>query len=198
MTKIPLSLRLTIGLVIVMIGILLVNEMLNQHLEYLTTLITLITLLGAAVALFIVYRHHQHIDLAVVAPALLRSSLNALTEGVLLLDNRERIIMANKTFAEIVGIMPGALTGTSISRLGWKFSNRYENELPWTVTIRDGSQQTNRQMCLSGPGDARKVYLVDSAPVCDDRGKNSGVMVTFSDITSWKKKMTSWKACSVC
>jgi diguanylate cyclase (GGDEF)-like protein len=188
MTKVPLSLRLTIGLVVVMIGTLLVHEMLNQHLEHLTTLITLITLLGAAVALFIIYRQHQHIDLAAVAPALLRSSLNALTEGVLLLDNRERIIMANKTFAEIVGIAPGTLTGTAISRLGWKYSNRYENKMPWTVTIRDGSQQTNRQMCLPGPGDARKVYLVDSAPVCDERGNNSGVMVTFSDITQLEEK----------
>ena len=188
MTTIPLSLRLTIGLVVVMIGTLLVNEMLNQHLEHLTALITLIILLGAAVSLFIVYRHHQHIDLAAVAPALLRSSLNALTEGVVLLDNRERIIMANNTFAEIVGVVPGALNGVPIARLEWKFSNSYENELPWTITIRDGSQQTNRQMSLSGTSDARKVYLVDSAPVCDDRGKNSGVMVTFSDITQLEEK----------
>jgi len=188
MTKIPLSLRLTVGLVIVMIGTLLANEMLNHHNEHLTTLITLITILGAAVSLVIVYRHHQHIDLAAVAPALLRSSMNALTEGVLLLDNRERIIMANSTFAQIVGSAPGALNGIPISRLGWKFSNSYENELPWTSTIRDGSQQTNRQMCLSGPSGNGKVYLVDSAPVCDDGGNNSGVMVTFSDITQLEEK----------
>jgi diguanylate cyclase (GGDEF)-like protein len=188
MTKIPLSLRLTIGLVVVMIGTLLANEMLNHHNEHLAVLITLITLLGAAVSLFIIYRRHQHIDLAAVAPALLRSSLNALTEGVLLLDRRERIIMANNTFAEIIGIPPRALQGISISRLGWKFSNSYANELPWTITIRDGSQQTNRQMCLSGPSESRKVYLVDSAPVCDDCGNNSGVMVTFSDITHLEEK----------
>jgi predicted signal transduction protein with EAL and GGDEF domain len=188
MTKVPLSLRLTIGLVLVMIGTLLAGEMLNYHYEHLTTLITLITLLGSAVSLFIVYRRHQYIDFAAVAPALLRSSLNAFTEGVLLLDNRERIIMANNTFAQIVGSSPRALNGLSISRLGWKFSNSYENELPWSITIRDGSQQTNRQMCLSGRAETRKVYLVDSAPVCDDRGKNSGVMVTFSDITHLEEK----------
>jgi diguanylate cyclase (GGDEF)-like protein len=188
MTKIPLSLRLTIGLVLVMIGTLLAGELLNHHYEHLTTLITLVTLLGSAVSLFIVYRRHQHIDLAAVAPALLRSSLNALTEGVLLLDNRERIIMANTTFAQIVGISPKALDGVPVARLGWKFSNSYDNELPWSVTIRDGSQQTNRQMCLSGRAETRKVYLVDSAPVCDDRGKNSGVMVTFSDITQLEEK----------
>ncbi|MGD8631177.1 MAG: diguanylate cyclase, partial [Gammaproteobacteria bacterium] len=188
MTKIPLSLRLTVGLVVVMIGTLLANEMLNHHNEHLITLITLITILGAAVSLVIVYRHHQHIDLAAVAPALLRSSMNALTEGVLLLDNRERIIMANSTFAQIVGCAPGALNGIPISRLGWKFSNSYENELPWTSTIRDGSQQTNRQMCLSGATGNGKIYLVDSAPVCDDSGNNSGVMVTFSDITQLEEK----------
>jgi len=188
MTKVPLSLRLTIGLVIVMIGTLLAGEMLNHHFEYLIPLITLITLLGSAVSLFIVYRRHQHIDLASVAPTLLRSSLNALTEGVLLLDCRERIIMANTTFAQIFDTSPEALKGTDISQLGWKFSNSYESELPWSITIRDGSQQTNRQMHISGPAEPRKIYLVDSAPVCDDRGKNSGVMVTFSDITQLEEK----------
>jgi len=188
MTKVPLSLRLTIGLVIVMIGTLLAGEMLNHHFDYLIPLITLITLLGSAVSLFIVYRRHQHIDLAAVAPTLLRSSLNALTEGVLLLDNRERIIMANTTFGRIVNVTPEALKGISISQLGWKFSNSYENELPWSITIRDGSQQTDRQMCLSGHHGDRKIYLVDSAPVCDNHGKNSGVMVTFSDITQLEEK----------
>ena len=43
MTKVPLSLRLTIGLVLVMIGTLLAGEMQNHHYEHLTTLITLIT-----------------------------------------------------------------------------------------------------------------------------------------------------------
>jgi diguanylate cyclase (GGDEF)-like protein len=188
MTKVPLSLRLTTGLVLVMIGTLLAGEMLNYHTEHLTTLITLITLLGSAISLFIIYRQHQHIDIATVAPALLRSSLNALTGGVLLLDNRERIIMANNTFAQIVGTSPRALNGVPISRLGWTFSNSYETDLPWSITMRDGSQQTNRQMCLSGRSEARKVYLVDSAPVCDDRGNNSGVMVTFSDITHLEEK----------
>ena len=51
MTKVPLSLRLTIGLVLVMIGTLLAAEMLNHHHEHLTTLITLITLLGSAISL---------------------------------------------------------------------------------------------------------------------------------------------------
>ncbi len=188
MTRVPLSLRLTIGLVLVMIGTLLAGEMLNHHYEHLLIIITLITLLGSAVSLFIVYRRHQHIDLADVAPTLLRSSLNALTEGVLLLDKQERIIMANNTFAQIVGITPRALNGISISRLGWKFSNSYDNELPWSVTIRDGRQQTNRQMCLSDPAGDRKIYLVDSAPVHDNYGKKSAVMVTFSDITQLEEK----------
>ncbi|HYQ71246.1 MAG TPA: diguanylate cyclase [Gammaproteobacteria bacterium] len=188
MTNIPLSLRLTIGLVLIMIGTLLAVEMLNQHHEHLTTLITMITLLGSTISLFILYRRHHHIDLATVAPNLLRSSLNALTEGVLLLDNRERIIMANNTFAEIVGIPSGALQGVPVSNLGWRFSNSYDSEFPWTVTIRDGQQQTNRQMCFPGNDESRKIYLVDSAPVSDENGKNNGVMVTFSDITHLEEK----------
>jgi PAS domain-containing protein len=125
--------------------------MLNHHNEHLITLITLITILGAAVSLVIVYRHHQHIDLAAVAPALLRSSMNALTEGVLLLDNRERIIMANSTFAQIVGCAPGALNGIPISRLGWKFSNSHGQARSGMAA----SKPTDRCVSRAPPGTAR-------------------------------------------
>jgi diguanylate cyclase (GGDEF)-like protein len=188
MKKVPLSLRLTIGLVVIMIGTLLAAEMLNQHFEYLDTLITLIIILGSAVSLLIIYRRHQHIDHTTFAPTLLRSSLNALAEGVLLLDNREHIIMANTTFARIIDISPDVLNGIPISLLGWKFSNNYDDELPWSATIRDGRRQTNRQMCLPGQTGSRKIYLVDSAPVRDDRGRTSAIMVTFSDITQLEEK----------
>jgi diguanylate cyclase (GGDEF)-like protein len=188
MTKVPLPVKLTIGLVIFMTGTLVVGNIVKQHAEYPTPLITLIILLGSIVSLLVIYQRRQHTDFATFAPNLLRSSLNALTEGVLLLDNREHIMMANSAFSRIVDISPEVLKGIPVSLLGWKFSNSYDEELPWSVTIRNGDRQTNRQMCLSNETGARKVYLVDSAPVSDDRGKTNAVMVTFSDITQLEEK----------
>ena len=102
MLKFPLSLRLTTGFVVMMIGVLLLSESLDYHFQYLPGLVAVIAIMGAAISLFIITRNHLHIDLAAVAPVLFESTLDALTEGVVLLDNRERIIIANATFANIM------------------------------------------------------------------------------------------------
>jgi diguanylate cyclase (GGDEF)-like protein len=188
MMKLPLSLRLTTGLVIMMIGTLLVCDSLNYHFEYLAALITSIAVLGAAISLFIISRNHDHIDLAAVAPVLLESTLDALTEGVVLIDNKERIIIANATFANIVGTQPASLKNIFISRFGWKFSNSYENEMPWSLAIREGSSQTNKQMYMSGSDSKQRIFVVDSSPVRDSKGKSSGVMITFDDVTRLEQK----------
>ena len=171
-----------------MISVLLLCESLNFYFEYLTGVITVLTVLGAFIALFIISRSHASIDLSSVAPVLLEATLDALTEGVVLLDNRERIIIVNTAFADIIGTTPAALKNISISRLGWKFTNSYENEMPWTIAIRDGSRQTDKQMCMSGIAGTQKIFVVDSAPVRDSSGKDSGVMVTFDDVTRLEEK----------
>ena len=188
MMSLPLSLRLTTGFVLMMIGTLLVCESLNYHFEYLAALITVIAVLGATISLFIISRSHDRIDLAAVAPVLLESTLDALTEGVVLLNNKERIIIANATFADIIGTQPASLKNISISRFGWKFTNSYENEMPWSLAIREGSPQTNKQMCMSGSDGKQRIFVVDSSPVRDSKGKSSGVMITFDDVTRLEEK----------
>ena len=188
MLNIPLSLRLTTGLVILMIGALLVGETIGYQLENLAGIITAITILGIAIALFIIARTHNHIDLAAIAPTLLTSTLDALTEGVVLIDKKERIVIANKAFADIVGTTPQVLKGTTISGFGWKHVNDYETETPWVVSHREGRQLTNRQMYLLGHNGEKKLFVVDSAPASDARGKHSGVMITFDDVTSREAK----------
>ena len=184
----PLSLRLTTGFVVLTIGALLLCESLDFHFEYLHGVITVIAVLGSAISLFIIARSHRRIDLLSVAPVLLESTLDALTEGVVLLDNRERIIIANAAFADIVGTTPTSLKNIPISRFGWVLSNSYESEMPWTAAIRDGSRQTDKQMCMSGSASEKKIFVVDSIPVRDSRWGNSGVMITFDDVTRLEEK----------
>jgi diguanylate cyclase (GGDEF)-like protein len=188
MMKLPLSLRLTTGFVVLMIGVLLLCESLNFHFEYLAGVITVIAVLGATISLLIISRSHDQIDLSTVAPVLLESTLDALTEGVVLLDNRECIIIANAAFADIIGTTPASLKNISITLFGWEFTNSYENEMPWTVAIRDGNRQTDKQMCMPGSTDKQKIFVVDSVPVRASSGKSSGIMVTFDDVTRLEEK----------
>ena len=76
-----------------MIGVLLLSESLDYHFQYLPGLVAVIAIMGAAISLFIITRNHLHIDLAAVAPVLFESTLDALTEGVVLLDNRNGLLL---------------------------------------------------------------------------------------------------------
>ena len=171
-----------------MIGTLLLSESLDFHFRYLTGLLAVIAILGAAISLFIITRNHHRIDLAAVAPILFESTLDALTEGVVLLDNRERIVIANATFANIVGTTPASLKNISISRFGWTLLHSHENEMPWTRAILSRSQQTNVQMTLSGNTGRGKIFVVDSAPIRNSNGESGGVMITFDDVTRMEEK----------
>jgi diguanylate cyclase (GGDEF)-like protein len=188
MLKFPLSLRLTTGFVVIMIGTLLLSESLDFHFRYLTGLLAVIAILGAAISLFIITRNHHRIDLAAVAPILFESTLDALTEGVVLLDNRERIVIANATFANIVGTTPASLKNISISCFGWTLLHSHENEMPWTRAILSRSQQTNVQMTLSGNTGRGKIFVIDSAPIQNSNGESGGVMITFDDVTRMEEK----------
>ncbi len=188
MLSIPLSLRLTIGLVVLMICSVLLAEALNLHLEHMAGMITVITVLGVAIGLLIISRSHNHIDLAAIAPTLLKSTLDALTEGVVLIDKRERIIIANSAFAGIIGTTPRKLKGLSLASFGWHHVNHYDHVSPWKVSIHKGIQQTGQQMYLVNRHGEKKLYVVDCAPARDSRGKQSGVMVSFDDVTSREAK----------
>ena len=188
MLSIPLSLRLTIGLVVLMICSVLLAEALNLHLEHMAGMITVITVLGVAIGLLIISRSHNHIDLAAIAPTLLKSTLDALTEGVVLIDKRERIIIANSAFAGIIGTTPRKLKGLSLASFGWHHVNHYDHVSPWKVSIHKGIQQTEQQMYMVNRLGEKKLYMVDCAPARDSRGKQSGVMVSFDDVTSREAK----------
>ena len=188
MLNIPLSLRLTTGLVVLMIGMLLLGEAVSFQLEYFAGTITAMAVLGLGLGLFIIYRSHSHNDLAAIAPTLLKSTLDALTEGIVLIDNREHIVIANTSFAAIFGTTTQALKGTSISSCGWKYVNNHKHELPWVVSIREGKQLTKQQLYLSGQDGQKKLFVVDSTPARDVRENHSGVMITFYDVTRREAK----------
>jgi diguanylate cyclase (GGDEF)-like protein/PAS domain S-box-containing protein len=188
MLNIPLPLRLTTVLLVLMIGMLLPGNAPGFQLAGFDGTITVMTVLGLGIGLFIIYRNRRHNDLAAIAPTLLKSTLDALTEGVVLIDKRERIVITNTSFAAILGTTTQALKGTSISSCGWKYVNNHEHELPWAVSIREGKQLIEQRMYLPGQDGQKKLFVVDSTPARDVRGKQSGVMITFDDVTRREAK----------
>ena len=85
-----------------------------------------------ALAAFVGYllfmkRTLSHLDPSSVIPRRVRSTLDTLAEGVILLDAQERIVLANEAFANTVGKPAAALAGKKASELNW---TDVKSELP--------------------------------------------------------------------
>ena len=134
--------------------------------------------------MFILRKALRFLNPKEVVPERVRSAFNALAEGVLILDNKENIMMANDAFARQVDRDPGSLLGVKASSLKWKLrKSDGEDQLPWIKTIKDGVKMTGIAVNLSTPRMGVRAMSANSAPILDDEGKTRGSLVTFDDIT---------------
>lgn len=125
-----------------------------------------------------------------VIPQRVRTALDTLTEGVIILDNDKRIALANEAFANLLGRSPGDLRGKSAENLPWLRAAAEETEsiYPWDKARQEGCVQKGMLMSMQiGDGQARTV-AVNSAPILDDDGRQRGSLATFDDLTDVEKK----------
>jgi len=78
---------------------------------------------AVSMIVFLIYLRKmlQHLDPSKVVPPRVRSALDTLAEGLLVIDNRERIVLANHAFATIVGRKPEEMLGSRASQFHWMF-----------------------------------------------------------------------------
>jgi diguanylate cyclase (GGDEF)-like protein/PAS domain S-box-containing protein/putative nucleotidyltransferase with HDIG domain len=150
----------------------------------------LIAFIAAANALiFICYLRRVLYDLdpSRVMPQRVRSALDALTEGLLVLDNEGRIVMANHAFASALGRTPETLLGTQASILPWKETSDGQPR-PWDEVRKNKDVCSGVEMALQDGTSAPRTFLVNAAPIEDAQGQPRGVLASFADITQLEQK----------
>lgn len=116
----------------------------------------------------------RRVDLAQakVVPQQVRTTLNTLAEGVLVLDKEGMIALANDSFARTLNTSADALRGKKVSELPWhgEASELREDQYPWVRVLRDAAPQMGRVLGLRTNGDARTMS-VNSTPILGEDGK---------------------------
>ncbi len=132
----------------------------------------------------------RHLDPSAVVPTRVQTALDVMAEGVLLLDQEERIVLANSSFAEKSGRSPARLIGIKASSLEWRAPRGDERprRLPWLETIRQSQTFGSSRLCLAGDSGGAHSFVVKSAPVLDGFGRAKGAIVTFDDVTELERK----------
>ncbi len=145
-----------------------------------------------AVAAFFAFRYVHRRALAVldpqsVVPDRVKAAFDTLTEGVLILDSKERIILANAPFADKLDITIADIIGKSASSFSW-VKNVDQDELPWLLTLRDGLQQSTIPVHYHPAGQDPVTFIVNCGAIRDAKGKSRGALVTFDDVSAMEQK----------
>jgi diguanylate cyclase (GGDEF)-like protein/PAS domain S-box-containing protein/putative nucleotidyltransferase with HDIG domain len=130
------------------------------------------------------------LDPSKVVPARVRAALDALAEGLLVMDNRNRIVLANQAFAHTVGTTPEALQGRSASRLPWSRHRDTPDlrELPWEAAGREKASKSGVPLLLRTKSGDDRTFMVNAAPIASSDGKPRGVLASFDDVTTLEAK----------
>ena len=133
----------------------------------------------------------RQLDPSKAIPGRVRSALDTLAGGLLVLDHKEQIVLANKSFAARLGKAPEDLLGIRAGDLPWidTDDNKIEkHDRPWVQAIDRGDVQTNRILRLRVSSSERLTFSINCSPVLGSGGKYAGVLVSFDDVTQLEKK----------
>ncbi len=152
----------------------------------LVKLVAFIALAAFAMFYFYLGKVLKQLDPSKAVPTHVRAALDTLAEGLIVIDVKENIVLANQAFASIVGSDPEKLVGQRASKLAWVTPDGTaltEIEFPWTKALRYGSLQKNKMLHLRDRKSRLRTFIVNSSPVLSSGGKCGGVLVSLDDVT---------------
>ncbi len=127
----------------------------------------------------------RQLDPSGIVPARVKVALDALTQGVVMIDDREFIVLANDAFSSAVGKSVDALIGVDLGTLLWRSSGPPGSMVrhPWTVAMTERQHQEGVALGLDVPQGEPRKFIVNAVPIMDDASIVKGVLVSFYDVT---------------
>ena len=129
------------------------------------------------------------LDPSSVIPDRVRSAFDLMAEGVVILDEKGQVVLANAAFGRHLDIDPMELLGRDLSAWDWQTQDP-QAPLPWEAARRQRQRSTGVPLTLlRGDDEAKRtIFTVNSAPIQDAKGQARGVFVTFDDMTILERK----------
>lgn len=162
-------------------------------------------------------RSFRYLDPTRVVPGRVRQTLDSFVEGVLLLDQEGRIVLANEALTKHID--SDDLLGTHVSELDWlpyiegtsvyaelkledethaeKRADGSANKAlcpPWEEEHCRSEAINGRTVVLRSAIQEKAVFSANTSPVMDEQGKFQGLMIAFADVTTLEQKRVELSA----
>jgi diguanylate cyclase (GGDEF)-like protein/PAS domain S-box-containing protein len=131
-------------------------------------------------------RAMQYLDPAAVVPDRVRKAFDTLTEGVVILDQQSRIVLANQAFRQLNPQPDDDLNAKRLDALTWLSPDPQAGSAlaaPWTRSLTSSVTVDAVPYTVPQADGSAIRLLLTSAPIADAKGRARGCMVTFDDVT---------------
>lgn len=145
---------------------------------------------GFVVYLFYMKRTLHYLDPSAVILERVKVALDALVEGVVLVDEKDRIVLANSAFADKIGYPAETLLGKKASGFHWTApkSEQPMHIFPWLQALQDGQCHSGVEVSLRTRNHGQRLFMVNGAPIYDGHHNRRGALATFDDVTTLEEK----------
>jgi PAS domain S-box-containing protein len=140
---------------------------------------------------FYLGRMLKNLDPSRAVPERVRSALDTLTEGLLVMDTQGQIVLANQAFADYLGRGQEGLTGICADTLAWQDAEGEKpaaGTYPWQLALEAGAPSRNSLLWLADPDGKRRTFMTNCSPILVGKGEYGGVMVSLDDVTLLEEK----------
>ena len=144
-----------------------------------------VSTVGFFAYLFFIKRTMAELDPQSVVPERVKSAFDALAEGLVIVDEKERIILANASFADKVQKPAEELIGRPLSKIKW---HEQTEELPWAKSLSERKRYTGTSIKLQNTHGGVRTFAVNTTPIIDAKDRLRGVLATFDDLTDLERK----------
>ncbi|MGR8919465.1 MAG: diguanylate cyclase domain-containing protein [Gammaproteobacteria bacterium] len=149
-------------------------------------LVVFMTLAGFLLILWFVKRTLKELDPSSVIPERVKSAFDTLAEGLVIIDEKENIILANRSFCEKIDKDAAELVGHSLSRLDWQTEG---GKYSWKIALAENARQTGALLRFKAKrSGATRTFTVNTTPISTNEGKVRGALATFNDLTDLERK----------
>lgn len=134
-------------------------------------------------------RSLRYLNPSNVVPGRVRSALDTLAEGLVLLDGNGEIAHANESFYKISSSEEGTLLGKTLNSFGWKKEGgNADEEMPWEQCLESQQRVSRHVLSLMTADSVVKKFAVNSTPILGAEKNVRGVLVSFDDVTALENK----------
>ncbi len=152
-----------------------------------------VSVAGFVAYLLFMKRTLRQLDPSGIIPTRVKAALDALTQGVVMIDTRDFIVLANDAFCHAVGKSVTSLIGSDLSTLSWTTDASSATVLvhPWTEAIIGKQPRAGTPLLLGLPEGGSRKFIVNTVPIMDDASTVRGALVSFHDVTELDRANSS-------